>query len=491
VSRGADSGPLPDAAGEGGGPAGAGGAPAGAGGAPDGGPAPDLPPAIRSYFFGKGFRDLWATVEAAFSANFAAAGRAFAQGGRALGTEEAEGWIEGIFRFGWGSALAVFGTVFVTALSLLHLIGLALVLAAVYATFSVVFLAERAWMLAHGFVTRCPHAECRGAPLPIYLCPGCGAEHGRLVPNEFGTFHHVCRTCGTKLPSTFFNGRGALTSKCRSCGRPLAREHTESRTFAVALAAGPSGGKTAYAVALLTELVERAFPSRGLSVRFLSPEERQEYEHARRLFDEGTPPAKTVDPLRRAVDLLVTKGTDAATLYLFDVAGEAFDSEERLGEAGFHEYLSGLLFLIDPFSLPAVRVRHADALAAGGAGLAASESVPLDTLGRILNTLEQSFGLAPGAKWPHAVAVVLTKMDAFGGALAGAPARELLERWDQHALLRQLERRFARVGYFACSALGRTPGTRPGAFEPRGVREPLEWLLEGRDRLLAPPEGGT
>lgn len=448
----------------------------------------ELPPAIRSYFFGKGFRDLWATIATAFAANFAAAGAAFGAGGQAIDRGDAEDWLEGIFRFGWAAALAVFGTAFVTVLSLLHLLGLALVLAAVYATFSVVFLAERAWMLAHGFVTRCPHAECRGAPLPVYLCPGCGSQHPRLVPNEFGTFHHVCRTCGTKLPATFFNGRGALASRCHSCGRPLAREHTETRTFAVALAAGPSAGKTAYTVALLTELLERAWPARGLRTRFLSPAEQQEYEHARELFAQGTPPAKTVDPLRQALDLHVTSGTDAATLYLFDVAGEAFDSEERLGEAGFHEYLSGLLFLVDPFALPAVRARHADVLAAGGAGLAASESLPLDTLGRILNTLEQTFGLAPGAKWPHGVAVVLTKMDAFGAALARTPARELLERWDQQALLRQLERRFARVGFFACSALGRTPGPRAGAFEPRGVREPLEWLLEGRDRLLAPPK---
>jgi hypothetical protein len=43
---------------------------------------------------------------------------------------------------------------------------------------------------------------------------------------------------------------------------------------------------------------------------------------------------------------------------------------------------------------------------------------------------------------------------------------------------RALEQTFARARYFGCSALGRTPDPRYSSpFQPRGVVEPLLWLL--------------
>ena len=56
--------------------------------------------------------------------------------------------------------------------------------------------------------------------------------------------------------------------------------------------------------------------------------------------------------------------------------------------------------------------------------------------------------------------------------------RQALIQLGEGASVKVLEQRFAHVRYFGCSALGRIP--KPGdrqPFEPRGVAEPLFWLL--------------
>jgi hypothetical protein len=52
-------------------------------------------------------------------------------------------------------------------------------------------------------------------------------------------------------------------------------------------------------------------------------------------------------------------------------------------------------------------------------------------------------------------------------------------------LVHQLEIRFQRVGYFACTALGRMPDATDRPFEARGVLAPLCWLLGAADAAFA------
>ena len=49
-------------------------------------------------------------------------------------------------------------------------------------------------------------------------------------------------------------------------------------------------------------------------------------------------------------------------LYLYDPAGEAFGETEGLALHKYQGYLSGLIFLIDPFTIPAVRLEYQDRL---------------------------------------------------------------------------------------------------------------------------------
>ena len=44
-------------------------------------------------------------------------------------------------------------------------------------------------------------------PLPVYVCPACGAEHRRLVPGRWGILRRECACRSTSLPTMVLNGR--------------------------------------------------------------------------------------------------------------------------------------------------------------------------------------------------------------------------------------------------------------------------------------------
>ena len=116
----------------------------------------------------------------------------------------------------------------------------------------------------------------------------------------------------------------------------------------------------------------------------------------------------------RAFNLQLQKsGQSPRVLYLYDPAGEAFNETEGMVLHRYQEYLSGLVFLIDPFTIPEVRAEYSDRLPAVENALSPSKLPVEDALSRILISLEENFGLARGAQLKVPLAVVLNKVDAF------------------------------------------------------------------------------
>jgi Double-GTPase 2 len=457
-------------------------------------------PAIKSYFFGKGYRDLRATIAESWQRNRTSAREHLAASRKSWSADEkpmALIWLSA------GISVLLFGTVFFLAASVVHVVVLAAFFFAIYLGFSLVYLAERGYLAWKGFFSVCPACHSK-RPLPEYFCSRCGEVHRRLIPSDYGILHHTCR-CGERLPATFFLQRGKLQARCPECQVLLDRAHTETHKAFIPVVGGPAAGKSAFLFAATRGLVERVAPSSGLTPQFLDAAMEGNFQRIWRGADQGIAPEKTGAKLPHAYNLKLSRARGTPRLlYFYDPAGEAFDSAEELVLHKYQEYLSGVIFLVDPFSLPEVREQYSDALRSEAATIKPSALPAEDALSRVLINLEQNFGLATTARVAAPLAVVVSKADAcdlarsLGEAavdarLRAAPpgadrseirhhlVREQLLRWGEAGLVDQFERRFAKVRFFACSALGRSPDGSGSPFVPWGVLEPLLWLLELAD----------
>jgi len=463
-------------------------------------------PAIRSYFFGKGYADLRSTIAESWQRNLASARNELDQAAK-LWPGDYSTKAMAILRVAAGIAVVVFGSVVFLVFSAIHVVVLLAFFLLIYLGFTLVYLTERAYLGVKRFFTVCPSCHEKSA-LPSYFCPQCGAVHARLIPSSYGIVHRTCR-CGQRLPATFFLKRGELTSKCSACGELLARAHTEARKSFIPVFGGPSVGKSAFLFSAVQQIVQEEAPRLGFVPAFLDPGAESGFRHACQQLSQGRAPAKTVATLPRAFNLsLVKPGRSPRLVYLYDPAGEAFAETEGLVLHRYQEYLSGLVFLVDPFSIAAVRDEYRDRLPQVEHQLKPGTLPAQDVLSRILISLEESFGLTRGAQLEVPVAVVLNKVDAFDlEQRIGEPAiqarvrasaaplslheardqlvREQLIRWNEGGLVQQLEVRCPRLRFFTCSSLGHMPDESGRAFRARRVLEPVLWILAAADSAFA------
>ncbi len=464
-------------------------------------------PAIRSYFFGKGYTDLRAVIADVWRRNVASA-RQEVEKVKSLWPKSYPAKGMAILRGAAAASVLTFGTVFFLAGSIIHVALLFTFFLLVYLGFSLVYLTEQAYLTIKGFRPVCPKCHSKN-PLAEYFCPGCGNIHRRLIPSSYGILHRICR-CGTKLPATFYLNRGALPARCPNpdCQHMLTGL-IEIRKIFVPVFGGPAVGKSAFLLAGLREFAQRWAPSVGFEVAFSEGVTAGVMQGGWDNLAHGLLPAKTTADLPRAYNIQVGRpGQAGRLLYLYDPAGETFGETEGLGLHKYQDYLSGLIFLIDPFTLDSVQREYADRLPSVEAGLKPSQMPTEDAFARIMIGLEEQFGLAKGARLKFPVAVVVNKIDAFDleqrlgepavqarlqsstqpvdlDALRSQVVRDQLVQWGRGDLVHQLEVRCAKVRFFACSSLGHIPDNSHRAFEGRGVLEPLLWTLGTADSVFA------
>lgn len=445
-------------------------------------------PAIKSYFFGKGFQDLQRTMADSWRRNMASAEVYRAKGDSADSIVMKSLW--------WSSAAAVlvFGTVIFVVASAVHITILAAFLGSIYLLFSLVYLLEHIFLLIKGFNTVCPDCHT-STPLPEYLCDGCGSVHARLVPSSYGILWHICDKCGTKLPATFFLNRGRLQSRCGKCASLLLREHTETRKLFIRIIGGPSVGKSSYMYSMIWKLLEQRLPQLGLTGDFLEARNKNAYEEVRRKLMRGAPPDKTMERIPSAFNLQIKRENKPHRfLYVYDPAGEAFADGNAAAQQKYQGYVNGAILLIDPFSIPGASAEYAQLLKSSSAALKPSSLDVEEALARVVLAMEeaQMASKTSAIKFPLAVvvnkadALMLPAVDRAADAKGHSDAlRAQLDAWGARSLLQKLDLRFSHVQFFASSALGRLPDDSGEPFEPRNVIEPLMWILSEADRSFS------
>lgn len=267
---------------------------------------------------------------------------------------------------------------------------------------------ERVFMAYGRILQTCPHPFCyEKIGLPVYECPGCGTRHRRLAPGKAGAFRHVCR-CGARLPTTIPLGRFRLTAYCPHCNGRLPERIGRVRVEPLPFVGGPAAGKTTFMFLAIRALHARARSVRG-RLAFVEKRHAQAYAGAVREFQRGGQLAKTGPelPLATMVDVELP-GAGHRILYLFDPAGEHFTGATEVESLRYLDHGEALLFVVDPFALPAVRraLSEEERLLVDRAA-ASSDEDPADTLQRVLNELRSR----PDRGRQRRVAVVLTKTD--------------------------------------------------------------------------------
>jgi hypothetical protein len=334
----------------------------------------------------------------------------------------------------------------------------------------------------------CHHPGCNHrSTLPAFRC-ACGRVHHDIRPGLLGAAVRRCE-CGRLLPTTVLGAAATLTALCQACGRPL-RPGAAVLTDVVLPVFGPaSAGKTRLVLAGMVAL-SRHLGAVGGALDPVGAESKATFMDAGEVARPDGRTTKTdagQHPAAITVRLALARRT--ALLHLFDAAGELYADREQSRELRFLDDTQGLVFVLDPFSIPAVaddlRGPLPDHLAAAQPAAEPPEDSYLITAQWLR---DQGADLA---RLPLAVAVVkadlLLGLPPAAGLTADADSADV-EAWLRAKHLDNMvdgaQRDFGAVRFHLVSSLD--PGTDvAGLVGPTSPARPLLWLL-GRSGVAVP-----
>lgn len=352
---------------------------------------------------------------------------------------------------------------------------------------------------------------------PVYDCYRCPdderARHRRLMPGRLGVLSRTCR-CGNSLPTLLVRGKSRLPAYCQhdDCGAPLPNNGLGAPTFHVPVVAGRAAGKSVFMLAAIADLDTKArADGRTEGIEFATEDSREKYElaHAaiRKAAFDGIRATDREQPLK-AFNVYLGRERSRARklLYLYDPAGERFQSSDGIATFRFLGFTAGVVFVVDPFAFADVRRSVSEDLLMR---LRHSEDAPADAAGRFTADLRSNLEVRTNRRLTIPAAVVLTKCDALLETasvphpyesiadVTADPRRRntrssSVRAWLQTeagagGMVSELENSFRRVAYFAVSALdafeqASHPSTRGGIpVHNDDPSAPLNWLL-GRNQ---------
>jgi hypothetical protein len=357
-----------------------------------------------------------------------------------------------------------------------------------------------------------------GVPRTV-ICPSCFEEFpvGRMLftsfngddplPARYGWLDRLRR----QPPQPPTNAQGQrLTRKLCPNRHALPFTAGAQGSLVIGLIGAKFSGKSHYIAALVKRLEEQV--GSDLRAALLPVTEETQERYRRELYEPlfgqglqlpvtvGTPPPLVYD-LTLDGGLWGESRPRAITLALYDTAGESLDDQETVERMlRYLRIASGVIFLIDPLQVPAVRDALPSHLHPPQDGVADPNAI----LSRVLQVLEDGRVVAQAGSLSTPVAVALTKCDVLRDAglieenrLWSTDARhigyfdreahadmtgmmaERVQAWSP-AAYHTVTRRFTRHAFFGVSATGCAPDPVTRRFRhisPWRVEDPLLWLL--------------
>ncbi|MGI6362265.1 MAG: hypothetical protein ACOX21_00475 [Bacillota bacterium] len=473
-------------------------------------------PAVKSYFFGKGYRDAFRTIGRAWRYNMEDVSKHRDNIAYYVGGWFGKIWVVLFNVFAILSVIFI-GTAVFLAVTVIHLTLVFTLMLAVYALFSLVWIADKLFLLYHRVFVACPKCRERFSKL-IYFCPKCGIKHTNLAPGVYGILYRTCsgesgkEFCGRRLPATFFTGRGRLQSQCPVCEAKLAAN--EAVPVCIPVVGGTSVGKTCFITAVMKVLIEEIAPQNKLTIYFnekkspLYMKSKVDCEEMIRKFNSGIKQNKTSDfnPLAYNFFIKSKNLVPERLMYIYDIAGEALFTEHGLTTQKQYDYSHGIIFLVDPLAIPKVRRQYQHC--SDFSKHSATESDLNDAFESFLHNFQRISGLSTKRLSSIPCAIVINKTDAydlenkigfkaaaaayfnppkgkkfkkFEDAMSHVARKWLLEN-EMSNFVKQVEMSFKHKKYFTCSSLGHVNYGK--AFTPIRVFLPVKWIVGHFDKAL-------
>lgn len=326
----------------------------------------------------------------------------------------------------------------------------------------------------------CPHCF-HVTPWPAYECPGCGQPHRDVRPGRLGVFFRRCE-CGAHLPVRASRAAWRVTPACQRCGASLPAGAGAARDIRVPVFGDISAGKTRFLYASLNSLVAVAAKA-DLDVTFPDKSSREQAEFGLGVIRSRRQTAKTSTTGQVSLTVRLGSGRRSELVQLFDAAGEHFRSARRPDALRFLDDGQGLVYILDPFSIEAVKKQIGGANAPEVRAAHAAAGDPELTYDEVASRLRDTGVPASSGR----LAVVISKADLLQTAGIDLPGdSDAIAQWlwdhDVHNLVMSARRDFAEARFFAVASQAMAPGS---SYDP-GV--PLRWLLTAHGvRLPADP----
>lgn len=475
-------------------------------------------PAKKSYFFGKGYIDLWNTIKGAWQRNFNSIIKCKDHIKDLSHT--GDGKVAIFFKFILNVlamiSVLVFGSLITLVFSAINIFILLVFMAIVYIGFSAIWLTDRIYLMRKKIFTACN--ECKEKSLiPTYICPKCGAKHTNLTPGVYGILHRTCvgedpnSYCGEKLPLTFFNGRRDLAAICPHCSTPLMDR--ESVPICIPVVGGRSVGKTAFITAFSKEFIDKVAPAKSWNIEFYNDKKKEIYQEIQKDYLAGstrmTDRPSDVNKASSISFSFFVEGKEFSPerlVHVYDIAGEVFTDNNENEMQKQYEYCQGMVLVIDPFAIPSVRNRCEKKLTPediAGIGKADINGI----VDSFLNKLREVTGLSDHKMSSVPLAIIIGKIDSAGltNEVGDEAVRQLMQQkpetfTDYHdtqdylcrkflvnngmeSFVNSVDIKFKDNRYFSCTAIGHTRDK--GQYNPQGVLPPMEWLFGKADSKMS------
>lgn len=360
--------------------------------------------------------------------------------------------------------------------------------------------------------TRCPPEEDK------LLASYERLQSGRRLPRVFSSANDVFGSVfGPDTVATCTCGAKTTKRVCPHCHNELPHELGRSQSCSIALVGAKEVGKSHYIAVLIHQLRHRIGDRFRASFAALDEQTRKRYSQdfesyvfGRRIVIPGTVSARAQIGVKRPLIYrlsmehrgLLLYGQRATNLVFFDTAGEDLGHIDTMAtETRYVAQSEGLVFLLDPLQIPAVRDRLAAKVA-----LPSGCADPLEIVERVVELIRGFRGLRPSQKIDTPVALAFSKIDAVAALIdPSSPihraanhdgyfdltdAEELNESMRAHVaswvgpgLDAAIRHNFKHAAYFGLSALGAGPdgeGRLPAGATPFRVEDPLLWILHQR-----------
>lgn len=340
-----------------------------------------------------------------------------------------------------------------------------------------------------------------GSGTPVTVMGHVFAAPARGLRSAFGVVRRAaCDACGAE----------STKRVCGTCHFELTHDAGFIDERVIAVIGGRNTGKSHYIATLVHRLEHEVGGNFHWGLRMVGDATRARFERDFRgpLFRqkrvlEQTQTASVIAEVKTPMVFRLTfergRRRSAINLSFFDTAGEDMKSLDAMSaETRYITRAAGLVFLLDPLQIPAVRER-----------LPAAELPPYDAtsepaylIDRLRDLFESQGGVGATQRVAVPVAFTLSKIDAIfpltePGSLLRQPGEHFgtvrlgeirslhtelwgyLDRWMGTGFNQRIEQGFSRFRYFGVSALGGAPNAQ-GRLEtvmPLRVEDPILWIL--------------